>query len=112
MTRASPLVTSAFGQHRKFPPHARKTSDTQGSPCLVKFVKSHCKQKGVFHAFLDKRLRFKIITETISTNPALEKTFAFTIMKKKKIDCYRVVTMLMCIMRNAREGKRFVMSLS
>ena len=28
--RASPLVASAFGQHRKFPPHARKTSGTQG----------------------------------------------------------------------------------
>ena len=27
----SPLVASAFGQHRKFPPHARKTSGTQGS---------------------------------------------------------------------------------
>ena len=28
---ASPLVTSAFGQYRKFPPHARKTSGTQGT---------------------------------------------------------------------------------
>ena len=31
VTRASPLVASAFGQDRKFPPHARKTSGTQGS---------------------------------------------------------------------------------
>ena len=31
----SPLVASAFGQHRKFPPHARKTSGTQGNPFLV-----------------------------------------------------------------------------
>ena len=31
VTRASPLVASAFGQHRKFPPHARTTSGTQGS---------------------------------------------------------------------------------
>ena len=28
---ASPLVASAFGQHGKFPPHARKTSGTQGT---------------------------------------------------------------------------------
>ena len=28
---ASPFLASAFGQHRKFPPHARKTSGTQGS---------------------------------------------------------------------------------
>ena len=41
-----------------------------------------CKQKGFFHVFLDKKLRFKIITETISANPALNKTFAFTILKK------------------------------
>ena len=27
----APLVASAFGQHRKFPPHARKTSGTQGT---------------------------------------------------------------------------------
>ena len=25
------FVASAFGQHRKFPPHARKTSGTQGT---------------------------------------------------------------------------------
>ena len=31
VTRASPLVASAFGQHRIFPPHARKTSGTQGT---------------------------------------------------------------------------------
>jgi len=31
VTRAkSFLAVLAFGQHRKFPPHARKTSDTQG----------------------------------------------------------------------------------
>ena len=29
--KASPLVASVFGQHRKFPPHARKTSGTQGT---------------------------------------------------------------------------------
>ena len=27
---SSPLVASAYGQHRKFPPRARKTSGTQG----------------------------------------------------------------------------------
>jgi len=35
VTRASPLVASAFGQHRKFPPHARKTSGTQGTPTVT-----------------------------------------------------------------------------
>ena len=51
-------------------------------PWLVKFVKLRCKQKGVFHVFLDNKLRFEIITEMISANPALDKTFAFTIIKK------------------------------
>ena len=32
---SSPLVASAFGQHRKFPPHARKTSGTQGNPLVI-----------------------------------------------------------------------------
>ena len=69
---------------------------------LVKFVKFRCKQKGVFHVFLDKKLRFKIITETISAKPALDKTFAFTITKKT--DWYRVVTILMCIMGERVKG--------
>ena len=30
MSSASPLVATAFGQHRKFPAHARKTSGSQG----------------------------------------------------------------------------------
>ena len=30
VSSASPLVATAFGQHRKFPPHARKTSGNQG----------------------------------------------------------------------------------
>ena len=33
---------SALGQHRKFPPHARKTSGTQGRECLkLTKLKSH-----------------------------------------------------------------------
>ena len=51
-------------------------------PWLVKFVKSRWKRKGVFNVFLDKKLRFKVITEAISANPALDKTFAFNIIKK------------------------------
>ena len=66
-------------------------------------------QKGVFHVFFDNKFMFKIITETISANPALDKTFAFTIIKKT--DWYRVVTILTCIMEDARERKRFVMAL-
>ena len=51
-----------------------------------------------------------MITETISANPALDKTFC--IYYHRKIDWYRVVTMLTCIMGETREGKRFVMTLS
>ena len=57
-----------------------------------------------FPCFSYKKLRFKIITETISANPALDKTFAFTIIKNRL--CNRVVTMLICIIGDAREGKR------
>ena len=38
-------------------------------------------KEGFFHVFLEKKLRFKIITKTISANHALDKTFAFTIIK-------------------------------
>ena len=62
-----------------------------------------------FHVFHDKKLRFKIITETISVNPALDKTFAFTNIKNwlvqsgNHIDVHNGRT---------REGKLFVMALS
>ena len=80
-------------------------------PWLVKFVKLRCKQKGVFHVFLDNKLRFKIITGTISANPALDKTFAFTIIKKT--DWYRVVTNHIDVHHGrTREGKVLVMALN
>ena len=80
-------------------------------PWLVKFVKLRCKQKGVFHVFLDNKLRFEIITEMISANPALDKTFAFTIIKKT--DWYRVVTNHIDVHHGrTREGKLLVMALN
>ena len=35
----APLVASTFGQYRKFPPHARKTSGTQGKTTKTSFDK-------------------------------------------------------------------------
>ena len=36
---------SAFGQHRQFPPHARKTSGTQGNPSRHPMTKKQNKNK-------------------------------------------------------------------
>ena len=50
VSSTSPRVASAFGQHRKFSPHARKTSGSQGRdasfrcllalPCFAPFISS------------------------------------------------------------------------
>ena len=41
--RSTAEEVSAFGQHRKFPPHARKTSGTQGSACTTLiYLCVHC----------------------------------------------------------------------
>ena len=54
-------------------------------PWLVKFkfAKSRCTQKGVF---LKNKLRIKLITETISANPAWDKTFNWMLQGGDYID--------------------------
>ena len=47
-----PEDVSAFGQHRKFPPHARKTSGTQGSVAVVKVLKIHISILGTWEGNL------------------------------------------------------------
>ena len=44
--------------------------------------------KGVFHGFLDKKLRFEIITETISANRASGKTFNWLLQGGDHIDVH------------------------
>ena len=64
VTRASPLVASAFGQHQKFPPHARKTSGTQGRglSASVSFLSSPPPPRSftfaIFRAVFDSRSSF------------------------------------------------------
>ena len=60
--------------------------------------------------FLDEKLRFKIITETISAKPALNKTFAFTIIKKNWL--VQGGNHINVHHGRTRKGKLFVMALS
>ena len=55
---ASPLVASAFGQHRKFPPHARKTSGTQSIALVMRTEFTSQSRIYVFFSSQFSALRF------------------------------------------------------
>ena len=99
VTRASPLVASAFGQHQKFPPHARKTSGTQGRglSASVSFLSSPPLPALLLSPFFARSLTlvprslFLHRTETLATQATSSQVLLQIRIEHKEFICHRCI---------------------
>ena len=91
MTRASPLVASAFGQHRKFPPQARTTSGTQVSGGLSANENEKNLHRALIHLIISFLINpsFALSKCRITIQPSFSCSPFTSIGEKSEIRVYR-----------------------